>query len=115
VSDVTRRSRAALRLHGTLAAGLLLCAAASWIEWHRALDGHVIAWVYAFEWPFFAVFGTWMWWRLLHGDDRPRRNLRPERAGRQPARIPQDDPDLLAWQSYLEQLQAQDPPGGPPS
>jgi hypothetical protein len=112
---MAQRSRAAIRLHGTLVAGLTLCAVATWIEWHRALDGHVIAWVYAFEWPFFAVVGTWMWWRLLHGDDRPRRNRRPERLTGRSVHIEEDDPELLAWQDYLERLHAQDPPGGPPS
>jgi hypothetical protein len=105
-----------LRLHGTLALGLAGCAVASVIEWGRALAGHSIAWVYAFEWPLFAVAGTWVWWRLLHGDEptvRRRRTRRGQRkqdlATAQPA-----DPQLIAWQAYLERLHAADPPGGPP-
>jgi hypothetical protein len=105
-----------LRLHGTLALGLAGCAVASVLEWGRALAGHSIAWVYAFEWPLFAVAGTWVWWRLLHGDEptaRRRRSARRQRAHE--AQAPQSaDPQLIAWQAYLARLHAADPPGGPP-
>lgn len=108
-------SPASLRLHGMLVAGLALCGVASWIEWSRALDGHALAWVYSFEWPLFALMGTWVWWRLLRGDlqggaerDAPQLRL-PMRHD-----VPPDDPDLLAWQDYLARLHAVDPPGGPP-
>jgi hypothetical protein len=105
------RSAPSLRLHGTLVLGLAGCAVASVIEWGRALSGHPIAWVYAFEWPLFAVAGTWVWWRLLHGDDPAPRRPRPTRKA---APAPAPDPQLIAWQAYLERLQAADPPGGPP-
>ena len=88
----------ALKLHLTLVAGLALCAVASWIEWHRALDGVALAWAYAFEWPLFAVLGTWLWWRLLHGEP-PRR--RPPRRRND---IADDDPGLVAWREYLTEL-----------
>jgi hypothetical protein len=108
-------------LHLTLLAGLSGCAVASWIEWHRALSGHMIAWAYAFEWPLFAVLGTWVWWRLLHGDDVGRRvrppgaKPAPLRRGRSRPAISSDDPQLVAWQDYLARLHAADPPGGPPA
>jgi hypothetical protein len=105
-------SRYAIRLHVILLAGLTLCAVASWIEWTRALEGHVLAWAYAFEWPLFAVLGTGMWWRLLRAESRPQR-LRQRR--RPPDTVAADDPDLLAWQAYLSRLHAADPPGGPPA
>jgi hypothetical protein len=104
------RSRSALKLHITLVGGLTLCAVGSWVEWSRALDGRTIAWVYAFEWPLFAVLGTWIWWRLLHEDSRPRRSRRwPTRTG---AGIPDDDPGLVAWREYLNDLGGADPPNG---
>jgi hypothetical protein len=97
-------SRTALKLHVTLLAGLTLCAVASWIEWRRALDGRAIAWVYAFEWPLFAVLGTYAWWRLVH-EDQPRRRRVP-RSPR--THIADDDPGLVAWRGYLEDLHAQE-------
>ena len=108
-------SRHALRLHGILVAGLCLCAVASYLEWTRALEGHAIAWVYAFEWPLFAVLGTGMWWRLLRSEALPRkRSAAPHPRSSSPHDVPADDPDLIAWQDYLDRLHAQDPPGGPP-
>ncbi|MBO0866624.1 MAG: hypothetical protein J2P16_16315 [Mycobacterium sp.] len=104
-------STSSLRLHAVLGLGLAGCAAASVIEWRRALSGHAIAWVYAFEWPLFAVVGTWVWWRLLRGDDPAPRRTKPVRK----AALPQEpDPQLIAWQAYLARLHAADPPGGPP-
>jgi len=47
----------------------LLCA---W-QVHRALDGNQLSWAYVFEWPFFAGYAIYMWWRFLHeapGADR---------------------------------------------
>lgn len=118
---MTGPARGTPLLHATLVIGLSGCAVASWIEWHRALSGHVIAWAYAFEWPLFAVLGTWVWWRLLHGDDVRGRVRRPdEEATPRPTRrrarttIAPDDPQLLAWQEYLTRLHTADPPGGPP-
>jgi hypothetical protein len=107
----------AVRLHATLAVGLAGCAVASVIEWGRALSGHEIAWVYAFEWPLFAVAGTWTWWRLLRGDSPTRRTRRPGPASRRtprPVPDPAHDEQLAAWQAYLARLHAADPPGGPP-
>ncbi len=102
-------SRTAIKLHVTLLAGLTLCAIASWIEWRRALDGRTIAWVYAFEWPLFAVLGGYAWWRLVH-DDQPRPRRPPRRA-----QIPDDDPGLAAWRSYLAELDSEQSSTEPPS
>jgi hypothetical protein len=102
-------SRTAIKLHATLLGGLTMCAIASWIEWRRALDGRAIAWVYAFEWPLFAVLGTYAWWRLVH-DDQPRR--RRPRPSRRP-QIPDDDPGLAAWRSYLAELESGQTPDPP--
>jgi hypothetical protein len=103
-------SGAALRLHAALLAGLALAGTATWLEWTRARDGHAIAWVYTFEWPLFAVLGTYLWWRLLHADAEPARE-KPSL----PDPEETSDPGLLAWQAYLDRLHAVDPPGGPPA
>lgn len=41
---------------------LLLC---NW-QVHRALGGNELSWAYVFEWPFFAGYAIYMWWKLLH-------------------------------------------------
>lgn len=104
---VSLTSPAALRLHAALLAGLALAGTATWLEWTRARAGHAVAWVYAFEWPLFAVLGTYLWWRLLHAEGA----AAPEKS---PVPDPSADPELLAWQAYLDRLHAADPPGGPP-
>ncbi len=32
----------------------------------RALAGNELSWAYVFEWPLFAAYAVYMWWRLLH-------------------------------------------------
>lgn len=86
-----------LRLHLPLVLGVAVCLFAGWVELSRARAGHTIAWVYAVEWPMFAVAGVVMWWRILTG-----RDTEPEDRGtRGPKQaIPDDDPDLQAWRRY---------------
>lgn len=105
-------SAPALRLHATLVAGLALCATATWLEWSRARAGHAVAWVYTFEWPLFALLGTYLWWKLLHADP-PSATTSPTRQAAA-GDDAEPDPGLLAWQAYLDRLHAADPPGGPP-
>ncbi|MGZ4506599.1 MAG: hypothetical protein ACXVX8_05685 [Blastococcus sp.] len=99
-----------LKLHATMLAGVLGCAAATWFEWTRATSGHQIAWAYVFEWPLFAVLGLHVWWKLLHADARRPRAARPVPA----PTTDQPDAGLAAWQAYLRRLHESDPPGGPP-
>jgi hypothetical protein len=58
--------REALRLHLTLAVGLIMCVVAFWFELSRALGGNALSWAYVFEWPLLAAFAVYMWWQLLH-------------------------------------------------
>jgi hypothetical protein len=111
-----------------LVIGVPGCLAAGWFEWTRALGGREIAWVYAFEWPLYAVVGIYMWWRIWHpvsrtepgsaeaqqpsGTSSAQENNRGnDGAGASESAV---DPQLEAWQRHLAQLQAADPPGGPP-
>lgn len=101
----------ALRLHGVAVLGVTACVVATRIEWSRAVGGHGIAWVYSFEWPIFAIMGTYLWWKLLMA-------TAPEGASRlrapsQAASTAVVDPELEAWRAYLRRLHATDPPGGP--
>lgn len=106
----------ALRLHGTLLVVFPGCLAAGWFELTRALAGNELSWVYVFEWPFFAAFAAFLWWRLLHADERSA----ADQGGQRPA-VPSPalsdqaaDPQLQAWNEYLARLHAASPPGGPP-
>ena len=111
-----------LRKYLPLALGVPICLAAGWIELQRALDGHVIAWVYAVEWPFFGVVGTYIWWRTWHPPVEHGNTSSPTSSA--PGSVADDrdsedvpaaiDPERQAWERYLARLHAADPPGGPP-
>ena len=42
------------------------CVALTWWQASRALSGNTLSWVYTFEWPIFAAYAVFMWWKLLH-------------------------------------------------
>src|ERR1700753_4521060 len=59
-------SRRAIRLHVVILivvpAFLALCL---W-QVSRALGGNSLSWAYVFEWPLFAAYAIYMWWRFVH-------------------------------------------------
>ena len=59
-------SRRALKLHVVILivvpAFLALCL---W-QISRALGGNSLSWAYVFEWPIFAAYAIYMWWRFVH-------------------------------------------------
>ncbi len=61
-------NRRALRLHITLVVVFPACLLLGWWQLNVALSGNTLSWVYTFEWPMFAVYAVYMWWRLLHDD-----------------------------------------------
>jgi len=67
-----------------LAVVIPFCMWAGWFEWQRAHDGHWRAWVYTFEWPFFAGVAIYMYRRFARGDRPkiPRPNLDDLQKGR---------------------------------
>ena len=91
-------SRPALRCAVFFTPAILLCCAAGWFELGRARDGREIAWVYAAEWPMFAVVFGVMWWRTVAG--RGTRRPSPPSSG---DGIREDDPGLQAWRAYLDE------------
>jgi hypothetical protein len=113
----------ALIVHAVLAIWLPGCALASWWQVTIAESGDSLGWVYAVMWPCFAVFGTVLWWNLIHDDPdtvgaRGLRRLRQqEAAGRDRTapepRIDQDDAiaraeaedaELASYNAYLAEL-----------
>lgn len=104
-----RRLAATVGKYAPLVLGICSCLAAGWFELGRARAGREIAWVYVFEWPFYAVAGSVIWWQVWH----PRQKAQAPRGPRRGEPAP-DDEGLLDWQRYLERLDLTDPPGGPP-
>src|ERR1039458_6599574 len=59
-------SRRAITLHVCLMVAVPLFITLGLWQLSRALRGNVLSWAYTFEWPFFAAYVTWMWWKLVH-------------------------------------------------
>jgi len=111
---MTDRSRSiwltprALRLHLALLIVVPACMALCIWQLDRALAGNTLSWAYVFEWPLFAGYAVYMWWRFVHeAPDEP--PAAPARGGAapqptQPKTASQDDPELAAYNAYLAQL-----------
>jgi hypothetical protein len=101
-------SARAIRLHLVLLVVvptfLALC------DWqvHRALAGNGLSWAYVFEWPFFAGYAVFVWWKLVHETLGPTNAVldeeRPsdERGAIEPT--PDEDAALAAYNRYLGEL-----------
>jgi hypothetical protein len=104
-------SRRALKLHAVILivvpSFLALCV---W-QVYRATGGNELSWAYVFEWPFFAAYAVYMWWRLLHAapDGTPATNgaAPAEQHGPEEQQEP-EDAELAAYNAYLAQLAARD-------
>jgi DNA-binding transcriptional regulator of glucitol operon len=83
-------------------------------QWHRAhATGSAQNMGYALQWPAFAVFGVFFWWRTVRDAVRPRdstsdqpakaRKVRPVPAPARPV-TDEEDPELAAYNRYLAQL-----------
>jgi hypothetical protein len=44
------------------------CLLAGWWQATVAMSGNTLSYLYAVEWPAFAVFGVFVWWHLVHDD-----------------------------------------------
>jgi hypothetical protein len=112
-------TRRALLLHGVLATWIPGCGLACWWQVTVALSGDALGWVYSVMWPCFAVFGTVVWWNLIHDDpdtvgarglERLRReSTAPAPEGTAPtddaiARAEAEDAELAAYNAYLAEL-----------
>ena len=112
------------------------CLGLGWWQFHRAAGGNTLSWGYMFEWPVFAGFFAFLWFRevqLAHrrrsgGTVRPAEqdpagpaSERPAEAERRPGgpvtvgrpvrvAVPvtptEDDPELAAYNHYLAWLAA---------
>ena len=87
-SDATKNSvpqvitpKQKLWLKITIFVAIPFCLWAGWFEFGRAQSGNWRAWVYTFEWPFFALLAIYLYRRLTNGN---------------PIRIPRPDLEKLA-------------------
>ena len=108
------------------------CLGLGWWQFSRAQSGNAISWGYMFQWPAFAGFVIFLWWREVQLARRkpgaepratdappaePRLPGTPVTVGR-PVRVAvratpdADDPELAAYNAYLAWLNAN--PGARP-
>jgi hypothetical protein len=65
---------------------------ATWWQVERAASGNPLSYLYAVEWPAFAIVAVWAWWQIVHlpppGDDAWKK--------------PPPSPIWLSWDRKLE-------------
>jgi hypothetical protein len=66
VEKQTWWSRRAIGLHAVIIVIVPTFAGLCVWQTRRALAGNDLSWAYVFEWPFFAGYAIYMWWRFLH-------------------------------------------------
>lgn len=59
-------TRRAVTLHLAAIFAVAACLALGWWQLQRATGGNQLSWAYTVEWPFFAGYAAWVWWKLLH-------------------------------------------------
>ena len=87
-------------------------------QWHRAESGNGLSFAYTVEWPLFAAFVAFFWWKMLRFELHPpnEQSIEPEPEETEPADLSpppppvdeQTDPDLAAYNRYLARLDEQD-------
>ena len=99
-------SMRSVRLHATVVLVVAACLALGYWQLLRALSGNTLSWVYTFEWPFFACYAIYMWWKLLHEDPADRTDRRAHRRSDPPS--DEEDAALADYNRYLSELNAGD-------
>ena len=66
-------SRRAIKLHVVILIVVPAFLALMLWQLDRALGGNTLSWAYVFEWPLFACYAVYMWWRFVHeaAEDTP--------------------------------------------
>jgi DNA-binding transcriptional regulator of glucitol operon len=106
-------SRRALGLHLALVVWVTICIAAAWWQVGAAILGNSLSYLYAVEWPAFAVLGVFGWYALLnmekiteHQEVARREYEEKMRADAQLARQVEveEDPVLAAYNDHLAEI-----------
>jgi DNA-binding transcriptional regulator of glucitol operon len=61
----------AIAMHVTLLVVVPTFAGLFWWQVQRVRQGNTLSWAYVFEWPFFAAYAVYMWWKLVHDQAMP--------------------------------------------
>ena len=112
----------ALKLHAVILVVVPACMALCVWQINRAVGGNSLSWAYVFEWPLFAGYAVYMWWRFVHetpdqSDDVASENgnvdaaMQPE-AGPSLAKATQEEAELAAYNEYLARLAERDRAAG---
>jgi hypothetical protein len=105
-------SRRAMALHAVIVVVVPTFIGLCVWQVERALSGNGLSWAYVFEWPFFAGYAVYMWWRFLHepveGQEEPvrRGGAATGRSGGgagDPATEAESE-ELAAYNEYLGEL-----------
>ncbi len=102
----------AILLHLTLIVWVGGCSTAAWWQISRAADGNALSYLYAIEWPVFAVAGVLGWYALLNiekvteAQEKARREYEEKmRLEAQQARMAEEEsPELAAYNDHLQEL-----------
>jgi hypothetical protein len=106
-------SRRALGIHVALAVWIAICLAAGWWQVNAAIGGNSLSYLYAVEWPAFAVLGVFGWYALLNREkitehqEKTRKEYEEKmRAEAQLARHveEEEDPVLAAYNDHLAEI-----------
>ncbi len=110
-------SRQAIVLHICLVFWIAMCVSAAWWQVGRAVGGNSLSFLYAIEWPCFAVLGVLGWYAMLNmekvteHEEAVRReyeeNMRAEALAARRAAAEQEDPTLAAYNDHLAELATQ--------
>jgi hypothetical protein len=105
-------SRRAIGLHAVIIVIVPSFAALCIWQLHRALDGNNLSWAYVFEWPFFAGYAVYMWWRFVHEMPQPETEPTPVAVGAASVQRvdPEEDEAAAAYNQYLSDLNQRDQP-----
>jgi hypothetical protein len=81
----------------------------------RATSGNELSWAYVFEWPFFAGYALYLWWKLIHdesnntiGEVREIRDVREDADHNDQlldrSVVDREEEELAAYNRYLSEL-----------
>jgi hypothetical protein len=81
-------------------------AALCWWQVRRATSGNELSWAYVFEWPLFALYAVYMWWRLVHEPPAVATDSAdaPDTSSGAAHAEEDEDPELAAYNRYLSEL-----------
>jgi DNA-binding transcriptional regulator of glucitol operon len=119
-------TRRAVKLHVVILIVVPAFLALCFWQLSRALGGNSLSWAYVFEWPLFAAYAVYMWWRFVHeaaeggappapaagvpGGDRMSATTDSASASARSheAEEAEEDAELAAYNTYLAELAEKD-------